>query len=242
MLSIHGSQMEALSSASPEGAIMPCAGRVDIPALGGEGSMSEGQGFFIPDEYGGSIVYATSEPLASVQVPARKLASVTHNGKVYAPYVSRSYASNGKFVKDCLHTAEEINAQTALKTGDVQSKVAGTSDAFGEDEDEDIAAATRHAVDGAAAPGLGQAYVIVDTEWEDGAGRAPYHAAAVVAVDGADRITLEVFASGSDGRRTEKEATYRMYSTGGGALATFHDHWVANYFTSDVKTVVIEPK
>lgn len=216
-------------------------GHVNIPVFGGTGTMSANQNYFIPDDFGGQVIYATSQPRASVIYNKSTAPQVTYNSKTYDSYVSWSFSKTGKFVKDCLHTAEEINAGKELKPGNVTSKVAGTSVAFGEDDKSNIQLAKRCAVDDAAAPTVGQAYAIVNTAWPKGA-TSPYHAAAVVAVDGDDRITVEVFASMSDGRRTEQHPPFAMYSTGSGTLPKFHSHWVAQYFKTNANTIVIEPK
>jgi hypothetical protein len=214
-------------------------GRVNIAALGGWGVMSAGQNYFIPDDYGGELIYATAAPRASVNYG--KAPQVTYAAKTWDPYVSRSAAKTGKFVQDCLHTAEEIDAGKELAREGVHSKLVGTGEDFGNDEASNIARAKARAQDDAAVPSVGNAYVIVNTVWPRGAA-SPYHAAAVVAVDGNDRVTIEVFASATDGRRTVQNAKYRMYSVGAGGLPKFHKYWVDNYFGANAATIVIEPK
>lgn len=50
----------------------------------------------------------------------------------------------------------------------------------------------------------------------------PYHAAAVVAIDGTDIVTLEVFARGTDARQNDRSASgrFEMYSATG--ATSFH--------------------
>jgi len=206
----------------------------DIQELGGSGKLTENENYFIPDSYGGKLVYAAT----TASAPS---SSDKYQGKVAAR--SRSYQGykSKKFLKDCLHTAEEINAGKELKSGGVQSKVSGTTSAFGDSDSENIKLATAHALNDAAAPNVGQAYVIVNQKWSGGAG-CPYHAAAVVASDGNDRVTLEVFAGTTDAKRRSTVGTYSMYTTGGGSGDKFHTYWKDNFFKADVATVVIESK
>jgi hypothetical protein len=214
---------------------------VDVPGLG-RGVMSEGGNYFIPDSYDGDFIYvAGPPPRASVQIDPSRLPPVVHNGRTYRPYASASQARSNKFVRDCLHTAEEIMADAELAQGDVYSKVAGTLDDFGDTDDNNKAAAQAHWRDGNAAPVLGQAYVIVNTLWPGG-DPSPYHAAGVVAQDRGDRVTLEVFATQSDGRRTVQYATYRIYPTGSADPNNFHRYWTREYFHGTVRTIVVEPK
>ena len=206
----------------------------DIKELGGSGKLSENENYFVPESYGGQVVYAATTAAAPTS-------SNKYQGKVAAR--SKSYQGwvSKKFLKDCLHTAEEINADKELKKGGVQSKVSGTASAFGDSDAENIRLATAHASDDAAAPNVGQAYVIVNKKWPGGAGY-PYHAAAVAATDGNDRVTLEVFAGTTDASRRSTYGTYSMYTTGGGSGDKFHTYWKDNYFKADVATVVIESK
>jgi hypothetical protein len=200
-----------------------------IDELGGEGVMSEKSNYFVANA-DTTLIWATSQPRYSRAAGK----SVTTGGKTYSSYFSE------RLVRDCLHTAEEIIWEEKLKKGEVRSKIAGTSDQFGEGDDENIAAATKHASNDAAAPNVGQAYAIVNTKWGKNKVKSPYHAAAVVAVDGSDRITAEVFANNVDASKHGSFADYRMYTTGSGMGDKFHSYWQTNYFGSDSATVVIE--
>lgn len=182
----------------------------------------------------------------------------------------KRYAPSTHFYKDCLHTAEEIISEKDFKPGGVRSRVVSTEALFGDTDasvpagadpatiaKENIDAAQGALVDDpgkvneAATAGLGEAFVIVET---DGAqlrkqGAYPFHAAGVVAVDGADRVTLEVFAGEKDATARTTKGEYAMY---GSAAQSFHAIWQAALFDSASArrgqrifsqpiTVVIEP-
>jgi hypothetical protein len=206
----------------------------DIKELGGIGTLSENENYFIPASYRSDLVYAATTA-AAPRSSNKYLGEKAARTKTYQGYVSK------KFFKDCLHTAEEINKHDEMKTGGVQSKVSGTSSAFGASDPENIRLATAHASDDAAAPAVGQAYVIVNKKWPKGP-EYPYHAAAVVATDGNDRVTLEVFAGTRDASRRNTYGKYSMYATGGGSGNKFHSHWKGSIFGADSATVVIESK
>ena len=204
--------------------------------------MSDGKKYFIPDKYVGKRLYVADSadvPRGSEALKARK----TYNGEKYTRYKSK------KFLRDCLHTAEELNADKDLKLGGVPSKVLKRKRQnpkpivpFGKSDDENIEAAKRHALGQGAAPEVGQAYVIVNKKWPKGV-KYPYHAAGVVAKDGKDTVTLEVFASDDDAKDRNTEGKYSMYAIGGGGGESFHDYWIDNFFKKkDSATVVIEPK
>jgi len=204
----------------------------DIKELEGPGKLSENENYFIPAKYGGELIYAATtvdKPRRSIKYKGEKAART----KRYQGYTSM------KFFKDCLHTAEEITQDDEIKVGSVQSRVAGTADAFGASNSANIKAASSYASDDAAAPGVGQAYVIVNKKWPGGP-KYPYHAAGVVATDGNDRVTLEVFAGTSDASARNTYGNYAMYTTGGGAGDKFHSYWKSSVFGPHSATVVIE--
>ena len=212
---------------------------VKIPQLGGEGRLSQNGNYFIPNKPG-QVIYADIDapiPHNSVRYELVK----RYDERRYQGYISQP------FLQDCLHTAEEITHR--IRRGNprlefnparvVRSRVVTGGD-FGDNDADNVRLATTHAADDAAAPGLGQAYVIVNKKWPQGV-EYPYHAAAVVAVDGTDRVTLEVFASGRDAKHRNVHGMYRMYSTGD-AGEKFHSYWKGQKFGDDSGTVVIEPK
>ena len=206
------------------------------PEFGGPGKLSEGQNYFIPDG-NTEMIYATAPPRNSIAHPTA--GQITKGSKTYDPYISTL------FFKDCLHTAEEIINGANLEdgfggpgTGDF-SKVSATGETFGVGESENIQVVRKNSLGNNANPGLGQAYVIVNTKWPKGVS-SPYHAAGVVAVDGNDRITLEVFAGTTHGVTRDQQGTYAMYTTGTGSGDKFHEHWKARYFGHFSLTTVIE--
>lgn len=166
------------------------------------------------------------------------------------PYIRWMHARH--FITDCLHVAEEImhQAQFDVNAPAVRSRVrtgAGAADyaAFGATDPANVnaaqaASAYSHApgalrrVNAGAMPGLGEAFVIVET---GAVQEYPYHAAGVIAVDGNDAITLEMFAGDVDADDANRTVpTFHMY--GPGDAQTFHATWAA-LFTNPV-TVAIE--
>jgi hypothetical protein len=208
--------------------------------FGSSGKLSENGNYFLT---AGSDVLYVAKTATAPRNSARKttLSNCTNGTKEYEAYVSE------KFFKDCLHTAEEIINAKKLEdksggpaSGDF-SKVSSTGTAFGASDAENITAAKNAQLDDAANPGLGNAYVIVNTKWTTGGGAtSPYHAAAVVAVDGNDRITLEVFANTQDAKARNTAGVYGMYATGSGSGSKFHSFWQKQYFGKDSITTVIE--
>lgn len=158
----------------------------------------------------------------------------------HATYYAYSYA--GLFLKDCLHTAEELINQRELEFNtQTSSRVKGIGRVFGQPGDKNVKYAKReqekglNPVNEAANPAVNEAYAIVNTgqpsEW-------PYHAAAVVAKDGNDTVTLEVCATSEDAKRRNTKGNLRMYEIGGDK--SFHaEHKGA--FDQPI-TIVIVPK
>ncbi|HEX6390575.1 MAG TPA: hypothetical protein VFZ89_14040 [Solirubrobacteraceae bacterium] len=125
-----------------------------------------------------------------------------------------------QFVTDCLHTAEEIMHQTTYRVGvrgparsqardDPQARAFGWSAAGNVDIANRVATVRRgghRVVNNRARPAVGQAYAIVETGVV-AAGGYPYHAAAVIASDGGDRITMEMLAGSQDADEAARGAT-----------------------------------
>jgi hypothetical protein len=162
----------------------------------------------------------------------------TRATKIYGSYKSAS------FLKDCLHTAEEIMADGPLQFGAGVYSDAVAGQPFGESDAKNIALATALAagkgVDAAASPALGQSYAIVRQAATIG-NQSPYHAAAIVAVDGTDHFTLEQNAGG-DGidadQKTLDTGIYYVYSTNdtnGKSFHTRHSPTYANGVTFALK-------
>ncbi len=179
---------------------------------------------------GGQYLVAQFEPLRLYVHPeaeeprycTAELETVTYNGTKYV-----QYQPVRRFLRDCLHTAEEIIYDKPLELGKDYTHVEG--ELFGKSEAENIRIANARRgqpnADGLANPDYKEAYVIVSTS----AGSLyPYHAAAVVAIDGADTVTLEVFARGTDARQDDRSASgrFEMYSDTG--ATSFHSVWSAN--------------
>jgi hypothetical protein len=141
---------------------------------------------------------------------------IKYNAANYA-----KYRPERQFVRDCLHSAEEVIAGKALDIGGVNSKVAGTTDLFGESDQKNIKLATTYALNNLAAPNVGQAYVTVAT---DPKATYPYHAAAVVAQDVQDQVTIEVFARETDAQARNASGTFDMYTIGD-VNTSFHGRW-----------------
>ncbi|HEU4432067.1 MAG TPA: hypothetical protein VFR51_01640 [Pyrinomonadaceae bacterium] len=151
-----------------------------------------------------------------------------YNGSTYC-----AYKYNGLFLKDCLHTAEELINQKQLQFNkETSSRVKGIGLVFGQAKSgKNIEYAKREASDGhpvneRADPAVGEAYAIVGT---GNPGKYPYHAAAVVAKDGNDTVTLEVSADYTDARDDDRttEGELCMYEIGGNK--SFHTECAGDY-------------
>lgn len=159
------------------------------------------------------------------------------------------------FYADCLHSAEEIMHDTQFPYGDesgaVRSRVRDTGTPFGVSDDDNIAAANEYKSLRETRRGgnkwntderlVGrQAFVIVETQYKnltDEEGNAyrepdntlgyPYHAAAVVAEDGPDRITVEVLAGIKTATKRKTPGHFDIYQIGGhdGPERNFHARW-----------------
>jgi hypothetical protein len=155
----------------------------------------------------------------------------------------KEYKSNF-MLQDCLHTAEEIMANGALAySGGVYSQTADAAHSpFGETTKKNrnlaIARAGLLTSDAAASPNVGEAFVIVRKN-PAAVGASPYHAAGVVAVDGADRFTLEQSASGTDAhKRRLALGMYDVYSVGDVNGQSFHTRHSVDY--NDGVTFVLQ--
>ncbi len=154
--------------------------------------------------------------------------------------------SDHYYFEDCLETAEDLinNQYPAKITSTVRSRVKYTNTPFGESEAENQAAAQAYKnghpndADANAKPNFGEAYVIVSMDPKN---TYPYHAAAVIATDGTDRLTLEVFATDKDAKKRDRSGSYELYTTAATApkdRITFHDKW-EEYIKSPI-TIIIQ--
>jgi len=185
--------------------------------------------------------------------PAPRYCTVTGNTNTYNGAQYTEYVPNSKFLEDCLHTAEEVMHERWLEQGNLNSRVAGTNTPFGNSDAENIAAATAHAGSRMGdnhqeSPGVGQAFAVVETDYQgdvpQNESRYPYHAAAVVARDGRDAITLEVSAGEEDAEERDQKGNFYIYEVSSGeqehAPNSFHTRQ-GEYFTRNAITIVIEP-
>jgi hypothetical protein len=143
------------------------------------------------------------------------------------------YTPSDKFLADCLHTAEEIMHGQRLKKGEDRSQVSETGRLFGESPEDNWDAAKevpKSRQNNNAIPGVGDAYAIVAKNAIDLGDQigCQYHAAAVVAQDGGDNITLEVFGNPDKKGRYEK-GTYNIYDTDPKSKNTFHKVWTGTF-------------
>ena len=176
---------------------------------------------------------------------------ITIDGNVFIEYRPR-----GKFFSDCLHTAEEIMHQKPLRRGYTRSRIKdqqNNNPLFGRSEEENWEGARNvpeEQRDNNANANVGEAFSIVQEEdmyeqnrRDNPDGNYPdeckYHAAAVVAQDGQDRITLELFGDTTKQGRTD-DAKYALYNTNPDLKNTFHQFWSED-FTNGI-TVSLIPK
>lgn len=126
--------------------------------------------------------------------------NVVYSGNNYSAY--HYYADDtGGFINDCLNLTEQITGDTKIASSNVEMKAPGTGSnggkAFGHTltKNTEIANNFGWSENEDANPGIGEAYATVPSvKPENGEGR--YHAAAVIAKDGTDNITIEADSSG----------------------------------------------
>ncbi len=155
-------------------------------------------------------------------------------------------------LEDCVHCAEEIMNRERLPHGeDVNSVVVAPQEYdFGEpiDDPQEFAQywqpivnyatnpANANSVDQHANPQVGQAFAIFPHSPPAG-GEFPFHAAAVVATDGDQYITMEHF-GGAEDAEVSSPPGFHIYGQG---AASFHSEY-AGAWNQDTSTVVIKPK
>jgi len=211
-----------------------------IPNLGNtEAKVSASEQYILPYN---TVLYVRADaaaPRGFVRDKTVRTEQFNYNGARYT-----AYKHGGSFLKDCLHTAEElINQRQLLVNRATYSRVRGSRLVFGQEEEgKNIECARReqkdgHPVNERANPDVGQAYVIVGTGKP---GKYPYHAAAVVAKDGNDTITVEVEAGYTDARDDDRttEGELHIYEIGGNK--SFHADCQKDY--DQPITIVIVPK
>jgi hypothetical protein len=192
--------------------------------------------------------YSLKDDSGNKEVYGRGIAAVPRNSKEVSEFlvngvVVKEYVPSNKFLHDCLHTAEEIMHGHALEQGKTRSREVSSELAFGDGVLKNwqaARAAKENQSNRNANPGLGGAYVTTTRFAEDiGDGvRCQFHAAAVVAVDGSDHITLEIFGNPDEPNR-DGDATYSIYNSAPDSGLTFHDNWI-NTFENGI-TISVEP-
>ncbi len=202
--------------------------------LGTSVQTTNGQ-YFLDSQMGNDEVYAASGATAPLH-------SKVKTGNVLKTGISK-YVPESKFIADCLHTAEEIMKGMKLKEGNINSKEKTTGNDFGVSEKDNWDTAIDvddKDKDKKAKPLVGESYLIVEDKARDLGGHimCQYHAAAVVAQDGSDNVTLEVFGSPNTGIRSAV-GRYAVYSTAPSTKQTFHTIWTGT-FPNGV-TITLEP-
>ncbi|MFB7511442.1 eCIS core domain-containing protein, partial [Streptomyces broussonetiae] len=166
-------------------------------------------------------------------VPAGDLATALRAAGQQAQIGGRTYNQywlGGPILLDCLHAAEEIiNNQVGqldwgegeYSTIDIRSRGSVRTEAFGKSDSSNrrqarsFAGARNEAAD----PQPGEAFVIVATK-PDGTEMSQFHAAAVVARDGQDCITLEVWSD--NGNPPARQAAIAAIYTVADMQRSFH--------------------
>jgi hypothetical protein len=221
--------------------------RITAYSEGGIGyKLSETGLFAIVD--GGRQIWARQDARVSDTLARNPDGDRTIAGQVYQEYQISRW-----ILKDCLHTAEEIinnlpgqlhsarelDWENAPASEGKYSRILSNKDRyrkFGGDDAANIKNAKefRGPNNENAVPGIGEAFVILGTKAPDvDEAVSPYHAAAVVGVDGRDRITLEEW----DERGKVDRGSAAMYTVGD-AAASFHGYWTNQYF-SDVEPITV---
>ena len=153
------------------------------------------------------------------------------------------FTPSEQFNADCLASAEEIMHEQRIEQAGVFSREYYHKNNFGDTEEGNWNAARateNHVSNRDVKPNVGEAFAIVREEPRDLGGdiMCQYHAAAVVASDGSDRVTLEVFGN-PDGGGRNVDGTFRVYNTTPDSNNTFHDEWIGT-FPNGI-TIELEP-
>jgi hypothetical protein len=122
--------------------------------------------------------------------------AIVYNGANYTPYHYYADDSAGLFVNDCLNLAEQITGNTKTESTRPETRAPNTGGAngklFGNTLVDNTIIANNYAWSEGedANPNIGEAYATVPTV-KPVKGEGRYHAAAVIAKDGTDNITIE---------------------------------------------------
>lgn len=137
------------------------------------------------------------------------------------------YKPAAKFFSDCLRAAEEVMHGKKLRAGSVKSQEKTSHTAFGNSEADNWSAASNATVTNQhVKPRVGEGLAIVEDAPIDLGNDVvcQYHAAAVVAMDGDDLITLEIFGDPDTGKRTA-DAKFSIYVAKPYSKYNFHHIW-----------------
>jgi hypothetical protein len=180
----------------------------------------------------------------------------THTGSKKEFWGIKYYAFKpaNKFYKDCLHTAEEIMGQRQFHINEdrIRSQTSNISPQhFGDSDSKNIEAARAHKAGRAYGygehhenPAVGQAFAVVETEYGEDSQPAntssfPFHAAAVVAKDGNDCITLEVTAGSTRASQRSSSGKFHVYQVGSTEYSFFAQY--AHNFSEGGIAVTLDP-
>ncbi|MFE6815064.1 DUF4157 domain-containing protein [Streptomyces sp. NPDC057677] len=224
-----------------------------------------GQYFMIVDEYDTTTIWGSvnaAEPRYCRPTEQQNVTLTIQVGNDTLTGVYTEYEPASAFLADCSHTAEEIMHRKRLQMGQDASRISGGAVFGGEGHNGNVREALayawrRGAGNGEERPNPGQAFSIIETMWDmDDADHEdaspsnesgwPYHVAAVVAVDGDDRITIEQTAGSSDAVQNQGyEGIIDIYTSGslaGGAALpdSFHGRH-GGAFSQGAVTVTLAP-
>ncbi|MFB6627053.1 DUF4157 domain-containing protein [Streptomyces sp. NPDC056374] len=224
-----------------------------------------GQYFMIVDRYDTTTIWGSVNAAVPRYCSPTEQQNVTLTiqvGNDTLTGVYTEYEPESAFLADCSHTAEEIMHRKRLQMGQDASRISGGAVFGGEGHNGNVREALayarrRGAGNGEERPNPGEAFSIIETTWDmhdadhedaspSNASGWPYHVAAVVAVDGDDRITIEQTAGSSDAVQNQGyEGIIDIYTSGslaGGAAlpASFHGRH-GGAFSQGAVTVTLAP-
>ncbi|MFB7234419.1 DUF4157 domain-containing protein [Streptomyces sp. NPDC056269] len=224
-----------------------------------------GQYFMIVDRYDTTTIWGSVNAAVPRYCSPTEQQNVTLTiqvGNDTLTGVYTEYEPESAFLADCSHTAEEIMHRKRLQMGQDASRISGGAVFGGEGHNGNVREALayarrRGAGNGEERPNPGEAFSIIETMWDmrdadhedaspSNASGWPYHVAAVVALDGDDRITIEQTAGSSDAVQNQGyEGIIDIYTSGslaGGAAlpASFHGRH-GGAFSQGAVTVTLAP-
>ncbi|AYG78346.1 hypothetical protein DWB77_00453 [Streptomyces hundungensis] len=224
-----------------------------------------GQYFMIVNEYDTTTIWGSTNAAAPRYCRPTEQQNVTLTlqvGNDTLTGVYTEYEPETTFLADCSHTAEEIMHRKRLLMGQDASRIRSGAVFGGDGHNGNIREAVTYAQNrgvgnGEERPDPGEAFSIIETQWdmedadhEDASPMNesgwPYHVAAVVAMDGDDRIAIEQTVGSSDAVQHQGyEGIIDIYTSGslaGGAAlpASFHGRH-GGAFSQGGVTVTLAP-